>query len=74
MSTLRNYSLFIAAAFALPAIGMVVGGFALGRNWVGIAGLLLLLGLGVVYYVILFEIMKSRKVDPAERSPHERFP
>ena len=68
MSTLRRFSLFIAAAFALPAIGMVIGGFELDRKWVGITGLILLVGLGVVYFVILFEIMKSRKVDPEELS------
>jgi hypothetical protein len=68
ISTLRKFSLFIAAAFVLPALGMVIGGFELGRKWVGIAGLVLLVGLGVPYFVILFGIMKSRKVDPSERS------
>ena len=74
MSTLRKFSLFIAAAFALPAIGMVIAGFQMSRKWLGVAGVILLLGLGTVYFVILFQIMKSRKVDPSERSPHERFP
>jgi hypothetical protein len=70
ISTLRRFSLFIAPAFVLPAIGMVIGGFELGRNWVGITGVILLVGLGVPYFVILFQIMKSRKVDPSERSHH----
>ncbi|MBV8056669.1 MAG: hypothetical protein JO071_15665 [Deltaproteobacteria bacterium] len=61
ISTLRRFSLFIAAAFVLPAIGMVIGGFELGRKWIGITGLILLVGLGVLYFIILFEIMKSRK-------------
>jgi hypothetical protein len=73
MSTLRRFSLFIAAAFALPAIGMVVGGFEMGRNWLGLIGLILLVGLGVLYFVILFQIMKTRKVDPSECSSEERF-
>ena len=73
-STLRNFSMFIAVAFALPALGMVISGFALRREWLGIAGVLLLVGFGVVYFVILFQIMKSRKIDPSERSPHETFP
>lgn len=73
-STLRNFSLFIAAAFALPALGMVIGGFGMGRQWVGIAGVLLLVGFGVFYFLILFQIMRSRKIDPSERSPHETFP
>jgi len=67
--TLRRFSLIIAAAFILPALGMVIGGFELGRKWVGITGLILLVGLGVPYFVILFEIMKSRKVDPSKLSP-----
>lgn len=74
LSTLRNFSLFIAAAFALPAIGMVIAGFELGREWLGVTGIILLVGLGILYFVILFQIMKSRKVDPSERSPNERFP
>ena len=69
ISTLRKFSLFIATAFVLPAIGMVVGGFELGRKWVGITGLILLIGLGMPYFIILFKIMKSRKVDPSELSP-----
>jgi hypothetical protein len=68
ISTLRRFSLVIAAAFVLPAIGMVIGGFELGRKWVGIAGLILLIGLGVLYFVILVKIMTSRKVDPEELS------
>jgi hypothetical protein len=68
ISTLRRFSLFIAAAFVLPAIGMVIGGFEHGRKWVGIAGLILLIGLGVLYFVILVKIMTSRKVDPEELS------
>jgi hypothetical protein len=48
---------------------MVIGGFELGRKWVGITGLILLVGLGVPYFVILVKIMKSRKVDPSELSP-----
>ena len=73
MSTLRRFSLFVAAAFVLPAIGMVVGGFEMGRKWLGLTGLVLLVGLGVLYFVILFQIMKYRKLDPSERSPEERF-
>jgi hypothetical protein len=71
ISTIRRFSLFIAAAFVLPAIGMVVGGFELNRKWLGITGVILLVGLGVAYYVILLQMMKSRKVDPSERFPHE---
>jgi uncharacterized membrane protein len=74
MSTLRRFSLFIAAAFSLPALGMVIAGFELGRKWLAVTGLILLVGWGIVYFVILYQIMKSRKVDPSERSPHERFP
>jgi len=74
MSTLRRFSIFIAAAFALPAVGMVAAGFEMGRTRLGVAGLVLLVGLGLVYFVILFQIMKSRKIDPSERSPEERFP
>ena len=71
VSTLRKFSLLIAAAFVLPALGMVIGGFEMGKKSVGIMGLILLVGLGVPYFVILFKIMKSRKVNPGERSPHE---
>lgn len=46
----------------------------MGRQWVGIAGVLLLVGFGVFYFLILFQIMRSRKIDPSERSPHETFP
>ena len=72
-STLRNFSLFIAAAFALPALGMVISGFAFGRKWLGITGVLLLVGLGLLYFLILFQIMRSRKIDPSERSADETF-
>jgi hypothetical protein len=74
MSTLRKFSIFIAAAFALPAAGMVAVGFEMGRPRLGVTGLVLLVGLGLMYFVILFQIMKSRKIDPSERSPTERFP
>jgi hypothetical protein len=46
----------------------------MGRTRLGVTGLVLLVGLGLVYFVILFQIMKSRKIDPSERSPEERFP
>ena len=65
-STLRRFSVFIAAAFVLPALGMVIGGFDMGRKWVGIAGIVLLVSLGVLYFVILYHIMKSRKINPNE--------
>ena len=72
MSTLRRFSVFIAAAFVLPALGMVIGGFDLGRKWVGIAGIVLLVSLGVVYFVILYHIMKSRKIGPDEAQIERR--
>jgi hypothetical protein len=53
---------------------MVAAGFEMGRTRLGVSGLVLLVGLGIVYFVILFQIMKSRKIDPSERSPEERFP
>jgi hypothetical protein len=45
---------------------MVIGGFDMGRKWVGIAGIVLLVSLGVLYFVRLYPIMKSRKINPNE--------
>ena len=75
MSTVRNFSVVTAIAFVLPALAMVIDGFTMGRKWIGVVGLILLVGFGVWYFVILFHIMKSRKVGPGERerSHHERF-
>jgi hypothetical protein len=67
LGTLRLFSLIIAIAFALPAAGMVAGGFITSRMWLGITGLIILVSLGVGYYLILWQIMKSRKLDPSER-------
>jgi hypothetical protein len=66
LPTIRAFSLFIAAAFALPAIGMAAMGFEMGRTWVGVGGLILLLGLGTLYYVLLYGVMRTRKIDPSE--------
>jgi len=67
LSTLRLFSLVIAIALALPAAGMVAGGFITARMWLGVTGLIILLALAIGYYLILWHIMKSRKLDPSER-------
>ncbi|HJU12150.1 MAG TPA: hypothetical protein VJ728_14800 [Candidatus Binataceae bacterium] len=71
LPTLRNFSIFIAAAVALPAIALLVGGFSTGYTWVGVAGVILLVCLGGFFFVTNFEIMRSRKIHPAERAREE---
>ena len=66
ISTLRIFTLMTALAFVLPAVGMIIGGFALGRMWLGITGVIILTCLFVGYYLILWYIMKSRKVEANE--------
>lgn len=70
IETLLGFTSFIATAFALPAMGMAIAGFESDRESAGIIGLVLLLAMGVVNFVILFQIMKSRQLDPSETAPH----
>jgi hypothetical protein len=65
--TLRRFSLFIAAAVVLPAIALVVVGLELGRTSLAMIGVILLVGLTVPFFVILFQMMKSRKTGRSER-------
>jgi hypothetical protein len=63
LSTLRIFSLATALAFVLPAVGMIVGGFIVGRMWIGITGVIIMTCFFVGYYLILWYIMKSRKLE-----------
>jgi hypothetical protein len=68
LSTLRIFTILTAIAFVLPSVGMIIGGFSMGRMWLGIGGVIILTCLFVGYYVILWYIMKSRKLEADERS------
>jgi hypothetical protein len=64
-ATLRYFSFGIAVAFVLPALALVIVGFGWGRVRVGLVGIALIVVLGTSYYLILWRIMKSRKIESA---------
>jgi hypothetical protein len=57
-STQRRLASIIAVTMVLPALGMIAGGFAFGRLYLGDLGLALMVGLGIGYYVILKGVLK----------------
>jgi F0F1-type ATP synthase assembly protein I len=56
----------VALAMVLPAIGMIVGGFTYHRPLLGGFGVVLMVGLGIGYFIILWRIMKINQSEPGE--------
>lgn len=54
-----TFAVVIAISMVLPAIGMIVGGFADGSFSVGFFGLGLLIATAIGYYVVLWKLVLS---------------
>lgn len=57
-STQRRLAAIIAIIMVLPALGMIVGGLAYGRVYLWGAGLGVMFGLGIGYFIILRGVLK----------------
>lgn len=55
----RSLAVLLAVVLALPAVGMLAGGFALNRPWVGWAGVAIFLGMAIFYIVVAWQVLSS---------------
>jgi hypothetical protein len=61
LDTLLVFSVAIAVSMVLPVIGLIIGGFDSGIQQLGIFGLVLMLVMGILYFWILWAVLKSRQ-------------
>jgi len=61
LDTLFVFSVAIAVSMVLPAIALVIGGFDSGIQQLGIFGLILMSVMGILYFWILWAVLKSRQ-------------
>jgi hypothetical protein len=61
LDTLLVFSVAIAVSMVLPVIGLIIGGFDGGIQQLGIFGLVLMLVMGILYFWILWAVLKSRQ-------------
>jgi hypothetical protein len=55
----RSLAVLLAVVLALPAVGMLAGGFALSRPWLGWAGLGIFVGMAIFYLVVALRVVSS---------------
>ena len=55
----RELAILLAVVLALPAIGMMAGGFALNRPWLGWAGVAIFVGMAVFYSIVAWQVLSS---------------
>ncbi len=55
----RALAVLLAVVLALPAVGMIAGGFALHRPWLGYLGVGVFLGMAIFYVVIALLVLSS---------------
>jgi hypothetical protein len=55
----RTLAVLLAVVLALPAVGMIAGGFALHRPWIGFFGLGVFIGMAIFYVVIALLVLSS---------------
>src|SRR5689334_4560099 len=55
----RALAVLLAVMLALPAVGMMAGGFASDRPWLGWAGVGIFLGMAFFYVIVAWQVLSS---------------